>query len=66
MENNQLIPEDWERESLKDSVYLFEELQYIEAQIRKEEEESKRKEARIAILKKLPKSNEDKSEVLSF
>lgn len=62
------MKEDFERESHKDSIYLLEEQRLLEEQIMKEinEEESKRKEARIAILKKLPKSNEDKSEVLPF
>lgn len=62
------MKEDFERESQKDSIYLLEEQRLLEEQIMREinEEESKRKEAKIAILKKLPKSNEDKPEVLPF
>ena len=59
------MKEDFERESQKDSIYLLEEQRLLEDQIIKEinEEEHKRKEARISIRKNLPKNKEDKLDI---
>lgn len=64
-----LTPEDWERESQKDSVYLLEEQRLLEQEIMKEINlEEQRKPATIKLLDpdKILEKNEDRSEVLPF
>ena len=54
------FPEDFEREALKDSVYLLEEQQRIMQEINEEEH---RLPAKITLLTPLPESTPNESEV---
>ena len=47
------INEDWERESLKDFIYLYEEQTLLNQQI--QEELNKRQPAQITVVSKIPK-----------
>lgn len=58
--------EDFERESAKDSIYLLEEQKLLEEQIMREINLEEMKEAKIVVLKEIPKKDEDKSEILPF
>ena len=58
--------EDFERESQKDSIYLLEEQKLLEEQIMREIATEEMKEAKIIILKEIPKKDEDKSQILPF
>ena len=53
------FPEDFEREALKDSVYLYEEQQRIMQEINEEEH---RLPATITLLTPLPEPKKDESE----
>ena len=59
MQNSQKFPEDFEREALKDSVYLLEEQQRIMQEINEEEN---RLPAKITILTPLPEPKQDELE----
>ena len=56
MQNSQKFPEDFEREALKDSVYLLEEQQRIMQEINEEEN---RLPAKITLLTPLPEHKQD-------
>ena len=51
------INEDWERESLKDSIYLYEEQTLLNQQI--QEELNKRQPAQITVVSKIPKKENE-------
>lgn len=64
-----LTPEDWERESQKDSVYLLEEQRLLEQEIMRQINlEEQRKPATIKLLDpdKILEKDENRSEVLPF
>jgi hypothetical protein len=54
-----LLQEDWEREHLKDSLYLLEEKMRIEAEYYSS---IKRKPAKIVVVNKLKKKEENEAE----
>ena len=58
--NQQKFPEDFERESLKDLIYLQEEQEMIMREINKEEH---RLPAKIEIIGNLPPKKEEENEV---
>lgn len=60
MTNTKNFPEDFEREALKDSVYLLEEQQRIMQEINEEEH---RLPATITLLTPLPEPMQDESKV---
>ena len=51
------INEDWERESLKDFIYLYEEQTLLNQQI--QEELNKRQPAQITVVSKIPKKENE-------
>jgi hypothetical protein len=51
------IIEDWERESLKDFIYLYEEEILLDAQI--QEELKKRQPTQITVVSKIPKKEHE-------
>lgn len=57
MKKNLKIIEDWERESLKDFIYLYEQEKLLNTQI--QEELNKRKAARITVVSKIPKKEHE-------
>ena len=59
MTNQKKFPEDFEREALKDSVYLLEEQQRIMQEINEEEH---RLPAKITLLTPLPEPKQDELE----
>lgn len=59
MTKHQKFPEDFEREALKDSVYLLEEQQRIMQEINEEEH---RLPAKITLLTPLPEPKQDELE----
>jgi len=59
MTNHQKFPEDFEREHLKDAIYLLEEQQKIMQEINEEEH---RLPAKITIIAPLPKHKTDEVE----
>lgn len=60
MTKHQKFPDDFEREALKDSVYLLEEQERIMQEINKEEH---RLPANITLLTPLPETKKDESQV---
>ena len=58
--NQQKVPEDFERESLKDLIYLQEEQEMIMREINKEEH---RLPAKIEIIGNLPPKKKEENEV---
>lgn len=58
-----LLQEDWEREHLKDSLYLLEEKMRIEAEYY---ESINRKPAKIVVIKEKKEENETKHNILPF
>jgi hypothetical protein len=56
MKNLKII-KDWERESLKDFIYLYEEERLLDAQIK--EELKKRQPAQITVVSKIPKKEHE-------
>jgi hypothetical protein len=54
---NLKINEDWERESLKDFIYLYEEQTLLNQQI--QEELNKRQPAQITVVSKIPKKENE-------
>jgi hypothetical protein len=58
-----LLQEDWEREHLKDSLYLLEEKMRIEAEYY---ESINRKPAKIVVIKEKKEENETKHNTLPF
>jgi hypothetical protein len=58
-----LLQEDWEREYLKDSLYLLEEKMRIEAEYY---ESINRKPAKIEVVKEKKEENETKHNTLPF
>lgn len=60
MTNQQKFPEDFEREALKDSVYLREEQERIMQEINEEEH---RLPANITLITPLPEPKQDESQV---
>jgi hypothetical protein len=58
-----LLQEDWEREYLKDSLYLLEEKMRIEAEYY---ESINRKPAKIVVIKEKKEENETKHNTLPF
>ena len=56
MKNLKII-EDWERESLKDFIYLYEEQTLLNQQI--QEELNKRQPAQITVVSKIPKKENE-------
>ena len=56
MKNLKII-KDWERESLKDFIYLYEEERLLDAQI--QEELKKRQPAQITVVSKIPKKEHE-------
>ena len=62
-----LIPEDWERESQKDSVYLYECIRALQLEIMRKIELEHRKEARIEIIQQPEKiEDNDEHKILPF
>lgn len=57
MNKNLKIIEDWERESLKDFIYLYEEERLLDRQI--QEELNKRQPAQITVVSKIPKKEHE-------
>ena len=51
------IIKDWERESLKDFIYLYEEERLLNTQI--QEELNKRQPAQITVVSKIPKKEHE-------
>jgi len=51
------IIKDWERESLKDFIYLYEEERLLDTQI--QEELKKRQPAQITVVSKIPKKEHE-------
>ena len=64
MKNN----EDYEMEAQKDLIYLLEEQKLLEEELMKEMYAEQRKEAKITVIdaSKIPKRDENRSEVLPF
>lgn len=60
MLNQQKFPEDFEREALKDSVYLREEQERIMQEINEEEN---RLPAKITVITPLPETKKDEHQV---
>lgn len=60
MTKHQKFPEDFERDALKDSVYLLEEQERIMQEINEEEH---RLPANITLLTPLPETKKDESQV---
>jgi hypothetical protein len=58
-----LLQEDWEREYLKDSLYLLEEKMRVEAEYY---ESINRKPAKIVVVKENKEENETKHNTLPF
>lgn len=58
-----LLQEDWEREHLKDSLYLLEEKMRVEAEYY---ESINRKPAKIVVIKEKKEENETKHNTLPF
>jgi len=56
MKNLKII-EDWERESLKDFIYLYEEERLLDRQI--QEELNNRQPAQITVVSKIPKKEHE-------
>lgn len=56
MKNLKII-KDWERESLKDFIYLYEEERLLDTQI--QEELKKRQPAQITVVSKIPKKEHE-------
>lgn len=56
MKNLKII-EDWERESLKDFIYLYEEERLLDRQI--QEEMNNRQPAQIKVVSKIPKKEHE-------
>jgi hypothetical protein len=54
---NLKINDDWERESLKDFIYLYEEQTLLNQQI--QEELNKRQPAQITVVSKIPKKENE-------
>ena len=57
MNKNLKITEDWERESFKDFIYLYEQERLLNTQI--QEELNKRKAAQITVVSKIPKKEHE-------
>lgn len=67
MTHHQIIPEDWERESLKDSLYLQEQHQEMLKEWQQwEEEQKKLKPAEVKVVKEVKQDEKQNNTVLPF